>query len=129
MAGQISCYNICLSTRVTSTLVASSSGFTSVVFTAHFCSSTAAQVPAVSTTVDVTSSIPSGLPSSLAVEPSSIPSLWLQDVTVSEVLQGAMDIFRKQRDAATCPAISRFADLDSVRNGPAVASATINGRN
>lgn len=82
-----------------------------------------------SSTVAVASSVPSGLPSSSAVGPSSIPPLRLHDDTVSEDSQRAMDLFREQWDATTRIAASRLGDLESVLIDLTATSATVNERN
>lgn len=82
-----------------------------------------------STTVSIVSSSPSGLLSSSAVWPSCVPSLQVHSDTVSDDLQGPMDIIRELPDTARRPAASRLAHKESARNDNAVASSIVNVRN
>lgn len=66
------------------------------------------------------SAVPSGLPSSSALRPSSVPQLPFQGDSVSKDFQGHLDIIHEQHDAATwC-----LSDLRNVRIELAVATAT-----
>lgn len=70
---------------------------------------------------------PSGLYQSSAVEPSSAPPFRLHGNTVSDNLQGTVNLVRERRDGATRLAALLLADLGRVCNELFVASATVNG--
>lgn len=86
-------------------------------------------IPAVSTTVAVASTVPSGLPSPWALGPSSVPQFSFHGDTVSKDPQEHFDFIPEQHEAATCPSISRLSDLRNVRVDLAVVTATRSVRN
>lgn len=77
-------------TGLTSACVAAMSSLVPAVVTVNYSFSKSAPVPMVSTTVAITSSVFSDLPSLLSVGPSSVPPLPLHGNTVLEHVQGPM---------------------------------------
>lgn len=98
-------------------------------FHSRLSSSQSVSIPKESTTVAVTYSATSGLPSAWVLRPLTVPPLPHRRDSVFDDLQVPVDFTREQPDAATHFNPSRFADLETVCNDLAVASATVSGLN